>query len=544
MSRLGKPLLMLLLFGLPLGLLWVILSWFAGAFGSAGMSGIFLALWLVAGGVALWVGFAREGYAGDFTSTDWGAPDSALPSLLLRGALFGLGLFGLLQWAMPGPLDDLLNRLQALGTFHRGTFAFIAGNYLLRMAGVGFAAGTLLYLLGQANLAVGRRVVLLVLPLVGVGIAVLPQRAVAPSRLAARLDITPQVLRAIPNRWTPRMPSAGTPDGAAAAQELAQRVHLGLVSGAQTRRPERSLLLFHGDHTYDLRQSLVSEDGFPLDVAARERVRAFLQQRDYWTALSGVAIKQLLDASVTDFDPTAALDVCLQDETHYPHLARIQHTQQALFFVSSASPQNRSLLDRFADDHLFAYPDRESLRMMGDLYNRIGAIPQAEAWYHRAEMPRSFFAMIHQYPVFHQGRISGRLLLNGRPLTGVRVGLLPKRLNGLPRDMQGLILSVDQEFLGIAQTGPAPFSPFHPRPYAFRWLSAGVTTDAQGAFALPDLIEGQYFLVVALPSNLQLAPPVDPALQLRNAPGPVVLSAAQPAADLGTISLSYLPGKR
>ncbi len=84
-----------------------------------------------------------------------------------------------------------------------------------------------------------------------------------------------------------------------------------------------------------------------------------------------------------------------------------------------------------------------------------------------------------------------------------------------------------------------PFAPFHPRPFAFRWICAGTTTDAQGAFTLPDLIEGEYYLIIALPPDIQLTPPFDSALQVRNAPNPIVLNAGQPAANLGTLDLTY-----
>ncbi|HZO88795.1 MAG TPA: hypothetical protein VFB38_10705 [Chthonomonadaceae bacterium] len=529
-GRLGKALLLLLAVGLPL----LAVRWALARPGSA-----LYPLWLAACGAAIWLAFRPEGWAGDFASTRWGSPGRALPGLLLCGALFGLGLYALMRWALPGPLEGVLLHYQTLGAFNRAYWNEIAGRYLFRAAASGFAAGTLFYLLGRPGLDLGRRGALLALPLLAAAASILARPALSPAQLAARFDLTPEVVSAIRTPWSPRRPASGVPEGRQAGQVLARLAHLPHPAQLPTLQSERSLLLFHPRGLVNARQSLFSDDGLSLDRATVQPVQDFLRQRGYKTALSWVAIRHLFNVGAFDFNPTAELQACLLDLANCPHPWKTETAMRIVFFVSAVSPENLALAEQLEDPARFAWPDRDSLRMMGDLFNRAGALRKAEAWYRRAEMPRSFFTMIHKYPVFHEGRVLGTLRLNGQPLAGVRVGLVPKRLNGLPHQLQPLVLDADREVIGGVPDPATPFRPFHPPPFALRWISAGATTDAQGGFALENLVDGEYFLLVALPPTVQLRPPLDPALQARGLPGSITVNSDHPTAQLGTIDLNY-----
>lgn len=505
-------------------------------------AGVLSALWLMALGIVLWIGFRPDGLAGDFARRRWSVPGHALPRLVLRGAAFGLGLFFLLHRVWPGSLEGVLRCYATLGTFHRGYWAEIAWAYLLGAGLCGFAIGTLFYLLARPGAFSRRSLVLAALPFVTAGLALAAQRPLAVTPLEARIDLTGDVLAALPEHFSPRNPVAGVPDGAQAERELSRRAALNPSGKLTTLQTERSILLFHPRGLINARQSMVSEDGLPFDAQTAEKIQNFLRKRDYRTALSWVAFKRLFDTGVTQFDPTAALQACLLDQTHCPHLGQISGPMRALLFVSAATPENIAIADALADDRRFAYPDRASLRMMGDLFNRVGEAAKAERWYRRAEMPKSFYRIIHQYPVFHAGRVTGQLRLNGRPLAGARVGLVPKRMNGLPRDLQAILLDADREVIGNSRRGlrfSRAAQPFHPRPFAFRWVCEGATTDAQGRFTLDHLLDGEYYLLVALPPDILLNPPLDSALRVRNAPRPLILSAAAPALDLPAIEIFY-----
>jgi len=115
---------------------------------------------------------------------------------------------------------------------------------------------------------------------------------------------------------------------------------------------------------------------------------------------------------------------------------------------------------------------------------------------------------------------------------------MPRRLNGLPHDLEPTLLRSYRELMA-----PYPFSrlfpPFHPRPYAFRWITAGTRTDANGAFMLDHLVEGEYRLVCTLPPDIRLAAPLDPTLKVKNAPFRLTFNYASPQQDLGVIEMTY-----
>jgi uncharacterized membrane protein YedE/YeeE len=544
----------LLIVGLPTLAVWLLTDPFLSLATARSFSAVRETVWTLRWmmvGIALWVGFRPEGLLGlkqrespqasvraDQEVAAGEAPTARTPwvRLALGGVLFGLGVTALQHCAMPAPSEDLLRSYHMLGTFHCATFALLARHYLFSNIVVWFGCGTLLTLLGRPGLSFRQRCLFLALPAATALLALLAQQPFTPAALAARNDITP-TLQEIASIYDPSRPATGVPDGPRAGRELARRTHLTL--GSQPSQPERSLLLFYPQELVNVRQNGHTEDGLTADPASASKVLHYLQQHDYQTALSWTAIKHLYNVGTVHFDATAALRACLLDLTRCPHLAQFNRATQSLFFICAASPQNLALLDQWADETNFAYPDRESRRMMGNLYLRMGQKEKALDWYRKAEMPRSFMARIRaEKPLFHEGLVRGTLTLNGKPLAGVQVGVLPKRLNGLPLELEPVVLGADREALGLGFYSRL-FQMYHPRPYALRWVSAGTITDARGAFTLDHLTEGEYKLICSLPPNIVLTPPEDAALKVRRLPGNIGLSYTHPKAELGTIALTY-----
>lgn len=152
-------------------------------------------------------------------------------------------------------------------------------------------------------------------------------------------------------------------------------------------------------------------------------------------------------------------------------------------------------------------------------------------------MPQSFMLkMRDEKPMFNEGEVSGSIVINGKPVSGLRIGIMPWRMNGLSPYISLLLQNSIGEIYSAQAFSPI-FAAFCPSPYAFRWISASTTTDSQGRFSVSDLTEGQYRLLLTLPPDIHLKSPFDPGLVVSNSPSPFVVNYQSPRRDLGTISI-------
>ncbi|MCS6777014.1 MAG: hypothetical protein RMJ43_11275 [Chloroherpetonaceae bacterium] len=529
--QLRKAGIVLLGTGLPVGLLlWAMrsLAAYIPAVTPDGRPGLLWALRLGVLGATLWLGMHCHGLAGHFNRPRLHWPRGNLSNLLMTGALCGLTAGLLLHHLAPPLLEPRLTLYQTLGTFHRGYFAELAGGYFAAWAGTGFAIGALLYALGRPCLTIRQRGLLLGWALPGCLLAWAAERPFTPQALAARLDITPAVLQGIALPYTPRMPAGGVPNTRKATQELARRLGLTQRPGTLSRE-----VLILDSSVRVARQNLLADDGLLVDDETVRKVRDFLQRRRYRSALSWVATRYLYNAACVRFRITDAIAACLDDQEYGPHMIRTAPPLREMLFTCAASPENLALLNRLADGQRFVYPDRESLRMMGDLYRRFGVGDRALQWYRRAEMPRTFLNRIRaERPMFHQGRIEGRILLNGRPLAGTPVGAIPIRLNGLPPDLEARLLNAS-DMIAPSYLPPGRL----PRFDAYRTICASSVTDAAGAFTLQHLVEGEYLLAIALPASDRLRQWKQERLLLPR----IVLNYTTPRVSVGTIRLEAVP---
>lgn len=541
---LAKTGLILLCVGLPLLLFWLLLKVpNEGAISPGAYFGVWPLVWaprMILLGIALWVGFHPDGLGGDFATPALDRPSHGLSRLIpvaVQGAIWGLLVFMIGRFVTPTSLEPLLTRFQALGNFDTALFSEVAWRYLVCMACGWFAAGALLVWIGTRHSVSTAPLPPLLLPALSLGVGMLCTRAFTRQALAARFDLTAGVLKAIPTTYRKDHENSGVPDGVAAAAELAR--HIGLTFGTRPEQPDRPLLIFdQNGQTINLLQHGYSADGLSATPLSVERTRAYLSRYKYRSGLSWIATKHLFDTATLHFDTTAALDALLDDQSYSPHAGRTLQPTSDLFFVIAATPQHISLLDKWADSTRFAHPDRMSVRLIGDLYRRFGVVDKALAWYRKANMPRSFMAKIRaERPLFHQGHVTGVIRLNGQPIFGAEVGVIPWLMNGLPHRLEGPVMSAAEE-ISSARQQTRLFGPFEPMPYAFRWISASALTDSWGAFTLDGLTEGKYRLIVSLPTEVRLTPPLDPHLRVTNPPVPFSVHYGNPQVDLGVTDLS------
>jgi hypothetical protein len=487
--------------------------------------------------LCLWLGFSRQGMAGNFASRTFLPFGSELGSLLAKALLFGAGLWLLFASKVPLPSPETMRYYHTLGTFHRGFWWEIATPVLCSSFGVWAGSGVLLFALGVSRLASPLRQSLALIPLL---IVVLSTRAMLsrkPEIYAKRWDINEETLRAInyPYQAERPLPTSGVPDGMRAGKVLLKEAGV-----EPPNRDSNPLLFFSRMGTANLRQMHYTEDGLPLNEKSERAVRSFLEKRNYQTALSWVILKHIYNMGTSTFDSAKAIEACILSLDKAPHSFQIMSTLQAMLFTCPATGENRAILDILADEKRFTHIDRASKKVMGDLYLRFGDSGKAVEWYRRAEMPKSFIHRVQtSKPMFNMGRISGKLMLNGKPLGGVRVGVHPVRLNGLPRSLEMTVLRSGGEIFSPFENPRFPLFPrFHPRPFALRWVTAGATTDAKGNFTLEHLIEGEYEFLCSLPSNVQIEPPNDSNLKIKSPPGTVYLGYNTPTKDLGTIAIT------
>ncbi len=459
----------------------------------------------------------------------------SLPVLTLRGIVLGLSVCLLQLTRMPVPSQNMLLSLHALGTFHNGIWDTLADHFLLSFSLVWMSTGLLLWLALQER---PRSLFWLVCLLVALPLGYWLGLPYTPRALTSRYDLSDSLMK---NVWPydPKFPGSGVPNGIDAGHTLSSLVEPETFSNQ--RIPPHRFLLFTPGGVYNGLQQGYTEDKLQADPAKIPLVKAFLRKRGYETALSWTAFKFVFNVGNVRFDNTLALRACLDDLEHSPHNAVVTPTVRAMLFTVSASPQNVALLDEWADESKFAHPDRGSRKLMGDLYLRFGETKKALVWYAQAEMPRSFMAKVRtEKPLFHTGTIHGTLLWNGKPMAGVQVGALPKRQNGLPKDLEGSVFAAETELFPFRSYSPE-FGPVEPRPYNFRWISAGTVTNSKGEFALENLTEGTYHLLCTLPPSVVMEPFREPRLGVKNAPGDLILNYRTPAADLGKIELDFKP---
>ncbi len=547
-----KALTLLLMIGLGVAAVWILVDFEGDLFergvnsqmvsgGGPLIGGVWLMRLLLLG-AAFWVGFHRDGIAGDFTQPDWNTHSRRLFMLGIQGGLFGLLIYALCRAGLPQHLEETLLRLQTLGALTIPLWEGVTRHVLGCFVAVGFAIGAAFALFSSRSLSPAQRLLFWLLPLAAFGAALLAQRDLAPAALAARYDVRPALLATLSESAfvRPEAPILSVPDGLEAAKQFAQILHLPLTD--VSRAPGRTLVLFDKGLSYLVYQNSFDIDSLPCDTATDALVTDFLRRRDYETAFSWLATKHLFNSALVRLDNTGAMQAGLVDLTHSPHNTQFgRPTLLPMFSVCAATPQNLALLNQWADETKFELPDRSSKRLMGDLYRRFGKPDEALRWYRKADMPASFLKRVSgEKPVLSTGRIDGVLRLNGKPLAGVQVAVVPVRLNGLPRGLEEAVLYAAREVAAFDESRiNRAFGQHYIQPYSLRWISASATTDTQGSYHIPALTEGEYVVICTLPRDIRTRLPYDERLNVVHPPIPFTVNYSHPVENMGTTDITF-----
>ncbi|MDW8105410.1 MAG: hypothetical protein RMK92_10405, partial [Armatimonadota bacterium] len=214
--------------------------------------------------------------------------------------------------------------------------------------------------------------------------------------------------------------------------------------------------------------------GFPNEPGVTYKVEQYLQARRYQTLLARTLLVHLHDVRSIDWDPVRSLEV---DRLCIENAPRLQFVQLMVETLSrcAVTPEAKRYLD-WLDAR--TRPFRQSQRAcqtMGDLYARFGDERKAQEWYERGEIPQQL-----RQKAPPTGRVTGKILWNGQPAQGVRVGVMSRR-DALPfiRRRPG----VEQQVLLV-------------RPFDWRVVAGVVATDATGRFEFPPLPYGEYVLLL------------------------------------------------
>ncbi len=552
--HLDQALRVLIVCGLPVLAIWLLTGTFglspiiAGGGGEAGAMRREL-LRYVALGVGLFAGYSIKGVAGRFgiltqayLNDDAATPGrpGLLPSETWKaacaGIMFGLGLMLVQSQTLELPSEKLLLIFHRLGTFNSDHLSYVLRPYFLSVAISWFCMGLLLYALGRPGVPMARRAIMLV-P-VGLGLAILPsiRHPLAMEVLVKRFDATPELLANAPVPDS-RRPGGLSPVGPEVGEALAKQTGLDTIA---KRKPDtHDMVVFHPSGGFQVETTNVTDDGVIADPLKAPKALAFLKQRNYQSALSWCAVKTLFNSANCEFNNTAAIKTGLMDMERTPHMADLGDTVRNLLAICPATPENLALLREYADESKFAVDSRNASKLLGTLFRRFGEVKQAEKWYKRADMPASFMAKFHsERPLFHAGAVRGRFTWNGQPLAGIQVAVVPRRLNGLPRDMEPQLLTYDRELVSSVPEISPYYSLYHPRPFRLRWIVGGTRTTSDGRFEINALTEGEYYLVCTLPSNIHLNLPVDRDLVVQGSPRAFTLSYASGTINVGTVGFS------
>lgn len=455
---------------------------------------------------------------------------------LVAVAIYLVSLFLLIRVFSPQPLEKLTPFYPSLGTFNVELWQESAGCFIASLILNWLVAGILLYAIARTGLRLAQRFTFVSMAFSLILLSLAIQFPIQINRLMPKRDWDATAMKTDPRPFNPARPIASVPNGKAAAELFATRAKLTL--GEQPSQQERMLILHAPEGIFILNQHGVTEDGITADINSARLAENYLADRKYRSSLAWVAVNHQYGVATIHFDTTQAMRVCLLDLERAPHMTQCNQTLRSMLAACSASHANLDILNEWADERKFVFQTRDCRKFMGDLYARMGAAEQALAWYKKADMPETFMAKVkNARPIFNRGHVSGTLILNGKPVEGVQIGVIPHRLNGLPKDLELPVLDAYRE---IESEDPysEDFPSYNPRPYTFRWISASSITDKTGAFSIDNLTQGDYLLIYTLPSNIKLKLPFDPALNIKQPVKPIAVSYETPDCNLGNIELT------
>lgn len=252
------------------------------------------------------------------------------------------------------------------------------------------------------------------------------------------------------------------------------------------------------------------EDRIACDGKSIDAAKAFLQERNYRTALAPRAYQHLVSCYSLDWLATRSMTASLAMLEHAPTSAALTLLQEKLANCAT-TPENRAFFLALADPKRFTYRDEAARRWLGFAALRFGEMDRAREYLLNSglskEEVRQLFGGISPLT---EGLVQGKMTLNGRPRNGVRLGLL--RLDYISA-MVGLKQALDwRQVLELAHTNP------------------------KGEFRFRSIPEGRYVLVVTGAGIV----PGRRMPQMSPVPSLINLSRRQPRYQMPTFDLHFV----
>ncbi|HAV43212.1 TPA: hypothetical protein DCX15_04280 [bacterium] len=182
------------------------------------------------------------------------------------------------------------------------------------------------------------------------------------------------------------------------------------------------------------------------------------------------------------------------------------------------SPEILKIIDQLASKEAFyhnpqSYP--QGSKLLSDIYLHFGEYNRAKDWYDKAKkdgykeygVPRIDL----ETPRLKAGSVEGRILIEGKEIAGIKVGLRVAE-----KDETWSILNI----LNIKERDLDPL------------VQVGTITDTQGRFSLKNLIGGEYYLVIMADEGVFPEP-----LSVEGHSGRLNLNVNKPQIDLGIIRI-------
>lgn len=224
--------------------------------------------------------------------------------------------------------------------------------------------------------------------------------------------------------------------------------------------------------------STVSGQGLTATDASARQVWAYLQWRRFRTVHLFPALQHVSQCEALSWDSDRYLETTLRSLTRNPYPGFCALLIEKLAHCA-ATPKARAVLARLQDPRWFHLP--------------LGGRWELRALRRRLEMAG--------------GEIYGRLLTNGRPAGGLRVGVVDEALW--------------RQFRGS------------PTPLSHRLVETGSTVGADGTFRLRQIPPGRYVLLVM--TATAGAPPRPDTIRVQGSPGPIPLAPGPTRVNAGTI---------
>jgi len=270
---------------------------------------------------------------------------------------------------------------------------------------------------------------------------------------------------------------------------------------------------------FDINATPMKSESVPYSDANERAVREYLERRGNATCLRGTIYNYLVDCRMRELDAVGALKV--REEA----LARTGDPGQGLLgiirlLMGPASGEYKAVLKQLSGDEDFSAGGQGALRL-GLAYARFGELQNARYWYEkgmcmRRSMPAKYAESYRPpaVPAFHGGRVSGRVTLDGVPVSGINVGVMTKNA----------VIDIFKKM----KKGKKNISPF----FDLMTLVDGEVTKADGSFSFPCLEGKDYALLLSIKFTDKKT------MRLLGSPGFITVSKDRPIKDVGVVRLA------